>query len=153
MKNIKKIFSFMLFVFGMVFFSCNLITSFTETDENNVSSIIFDKNSLELSVGSMDIINVTVSSGNGQNKETVTWSYDENIISATTDNYSIVITGISAGTTVIKASCGDKSAQCALTVTADGNVTGIENPYVYVSSDYVNIAPGICFNLWRNFKR
>ena len=128
MKN-KEIFKFIsAFALAMFLFSCNLITSFTETDENNISSVVFDKNSLELSVGSMDIINVTVSSSNGQNKETVTWSYDENIISATTDNYSIVITGISAGTTVIKASCGDKSAQCALTVTADGNVTGIENP-------------------------
>lgn len=143
MKGTKKIFNLVsLFAFSMIFFSCHFFLSFTETEENKVNSVEFDKNSLELSVGSMDIINVTVSSTNGQNKETVTWSYDENIISATTDNYSIVITGINAGSTVIKASCGDKSAQCALTVVAEGEVTKVQNPYVYVSSDYVSIAPG-----------
>ena len=139
-KRILKIIS--VFSLAMNLFSCNFISSFTESEEDEVSSIVFDKNSLELSVGSMDIVNATVSSSKGQNKETVTWSYDENIISATTDNYSIVITAIKSGTTTVKASCGGKSAQCALTITADGNVTGIENPYVYVSSDYVSIAPG-----------
>ena len=143
MKGTKKIFNLVsLFAFSMIFFSCHFFLSFTETEENKVNSVEFDKNSLELSVGSMDIINVTVSSTNGQNKETVTWSYDENIISATTDNYSIVITGINAGSTVIKASCGDKSAQCALTVVSAGETSKADNPYVYVSSDYVSIAPG-----------
>lgn len=143
MRKIKRIFNLIsLFAISMIFFSCHFFTSFVETDENMVSSVVFDKNSLELSVGSMDIINVTVSSTKGQNNESVTWSYDENIISATTDNYSIVITGISAGTTIIKASCGDKIAQCALTVVAEGETTKVLNPYVYVSTDYVSIAPG-----------
>lgn len=143
MKGTKKIFNLIsLFAISMIFFSCHFFSSFTETEENKVNSVEFDKNSLELSVGSMDIINVTVFSTKGQNNESVTWSYDENIISATTDNYSIVITGISAGSTIIKASCGDKIAQCALTVVAEGETTKVQNPYVYVSSDYVSIAPG-----------
>ncbi len=143
MKTAGRILSLILLIaLGLGFFSCHFLSSFIETDENTVSSVEFDKNSLELSVGSMDIINVTISSTRGQNNETVAWSYDQNIISATADNYSIVITGISAGTTIIKASCGDKSAQCALTVVADGETTKVQNPYVYVSSDYVSIAPG-----------
>lgn len=143
MKGTKKIFKFIsLFAVSMNFFSCHFFASFTETEDNKVNSVDFDKNSLELSVGSMDIINISVSSTKGQNNESVTWSYDENIISATTDNYSIVITGISAGTTIIKASCGDKSAQCALTVVSEEETSKVQNPYVYVSSDYVSIAPG-----------
>ena len=143
MKNIKRTFNLVsLFVLSILFFSCHFFASVTETEDDKVNSVEFDKNSLELSVGAMDIINVTISSTKGQNNETVTWSYDENIISAATDNYSIVITGLSAGTTIIKASCGDKSAQCALTIVAEGEVTKVQNPYVYVSSDYVNIAPG-----------
>ncbi len=143
MRGTKRIFNFVsLFAISMILFSCHFFLSFTEVEENVVSSVEFDKNSLELSVGSMDIINVSVSSTQGQNKETVTWSYDENIISATADNYSIVITGLRAGTTIIKASCGDKSAQSALTVVSEGETIKIENPYVYVSSDYVSIAPG-----------
>lgn len=143
MKGIKKIFNLtLLFAVSMIFFSCHFFTSFTEIEENKVNSVEFDKNSLELSAGSMDIINVTISSTKGQNNESVTWSYDQDIISATTDNYSIVITGIRAGTTIIKASCGDKSAQCALTVVSEGEETKVNNPYVYVSSDYVSISPG-----------
>lgn len=143
MKETKRIFNFIsLLFFSMVFFSCHFVTSFTETDENKVGSVVFDKNSLELPVGSMDIINVTISSDQGQNKETVSWSYDDSIISVTADNYSIVITGIKAGTTIVKASCGDKSAQCALTVISEVESTKVENPYVYVSSDYLSISPG-----------
>ena len=141
--NVKNGFCFVpLFLFSLLFFSCHFFTSFIETEEHKVNSIEFDKYSLEMSVGSMDIINVTISSTFGQNKENVNWSYDESIISATKDNYSIVITAIKAGTTIIKASCGDKSTQCALTVSSNEAGTKIENPYVYVSSDYVNIAPG-----------
>ena len=143
MKGTKRVINIIsLFASGFIFFSCHFFASFTEIEENTIKSVEFDRNSLELSVGSMDIINVTVSSSKGQNKENVTWSYDENIISATTDNYSIVITGINAGSTVIKASCGDKSAQCALTVVSAGETSKVDNPYVYVSSDYVSIAPG-----------
>lgn len=143
MKLSGKTFNFILMFFFSMILSCNFFTSFSETDKNKntVNSIVFDKNALELSVGAMDIINVTIQSDNGQNKENVNWSYDNSIISATTDNYSIVITGIKPGTTTVKASCGGKSAQCALTVTADGDLR-IENPYVYVSSDYVNIELG-----------
>lgn len=143
MKGTKRIVNLIsLLPISMFFFSCYFFSTFIELEEHTVESVVFDKNSLELSVGAMDIINVTISSSKGQSIESVTWSYDEHIISAVTDNYSIVITGLSAGTTLIKASCGDKSAQCALTVVAEGEVTKVQNPYVYVSSDYVNIAPG-----------
>ena len=143
MKYIKRIINLIILsILSTIFFSCHFLTSFKEQEENVVNSVEFDKNSTELSVGSMDIINVKISSTKGQNKETVTWSYDKNIISATTDNYSIVITGLSEGTTIIKASCGNKFAQCALTVVAEGETIKVQNPYVYVSSDYVSITPG-----------
>lgn len=143
MKEIKTLFKFIfMLALSMTLSSCHFFASFSEGEDNKVNSVVFDKNSLELSVGAMDIINVAVSSTRGQNNETVTWSYDENIISATTDNYSIVITAISSGTTIIKASCGDKSAQCALTVTSEEETAKVQNPYVYVSADYVSIAPG-----------
>ena len=70
MKNIRRIFNLVsLFVVSMLFFSCHFFASFTETEDDKVNSVEFDKNSLEISVGAMDIINVTISSTKGQNNE------------------------------------------------------------------------------------
>lgn len=102
----------------------------------------FDRNSLELYVGSMDIINLTVDSSNGQQNESVSWEYDGSLVMAKTDNYSIVLTGIAEGFATVRASCGGKSVSCTLRILASDESFRIENPYVYVSSDFVSLEPG-----------
>ncbi len=102
----------------------------------------FDKNSLELYIGSMDIINLTVDSSNGQQNESVEWEFDDSLVMAKTDNYSIVLTGIREGSATVRATCGGKSVSCALRILAADESFRIENPYVYVSSDFMSLEPG-----------
>ncbi len=122
--------------------ACHFIDSFSPEDDEGVRSMGFDRNSLELYVGSMDIINLTVDSSRGQNNEGVNWEYDSSLVMAKCDNYSIVLTGIQEGTATVKAKCGGKSVSCALRVLSADETVRIENPYVYVSSDFVSLEPG-----------
>lgn len=126
----------------VLFSSCHFIDSFSPDENEGVRSMAFDKNSLELYVGSMDIINLTVDSSAGQKDESVAWEYDESLVMAKTDNYSIVLTGLREGASTVRATCGGKSVSCALRVLAADENYRIENPYVYVSSDFVSIEPG-----------
>lgn len=141
MRRISK-YLFLSILIMSLCLSCRFWASFKDEGQNNISSVTFDRNKLELSVGTMEIINVTVISDKGTNRETVSWSYDKKQISAVTDDYSIIITGTAPGTSVIKATCGNRTASCAITVQEAAGNTKVENPYVYVSSDYVSLSPG-----------
>ena len=122
--------------------ACHFIDSFSPEEGEGVKSMSFDRNSLELYVGSMDIINLAVDSPDGQNNESVVWEYDDSLVMAKTDNYSIVLTGVSEGASTVRAKCGGKVASCALRVLAAAEDFRIENPYIYVSSDFVSLEPG-----------
>lgn len=122
--------------------ACRFIDSFSPDDDRGVRHMSFDKNSLELYVGSMDIINLTVDSSNGQQNESVRWEYDDSLVMAKADNYSIVLTGIKEGSATVRATCGGKSVSCALRILAADESFRIENPYVYVSSDFVSLELG-----------
>ena len=91
--------------------SCHFFASFTEVPEVELN---FDKNTSSLSIGEMDIINLKASGL--QNEISITWEYDDSIIMAKTDNYSAVITGLKPGETTLKATCGQNSASCLITV-------------------------------------
>ena len=137
----KKRNIFLIVFAALIFSGCNFINSFDE-DEDDVKSISFDTNSMEMSVGEMDILNLMIDSSSGQNNVSVEWSYDEEIISGKADNYSIVITALKEGTTTLQAKCDGKTATCALRILKEGTVSKVENPYVYCSSDFVNVTPG-----------
>lgn len=140
----KRIFwkTMILSFMAMTLPACRFIDSFSPDDDRGVRSVSFDRNSLELYVGSMDIINLTVDSSNGQQNESVRWEYDDSLVMAKTDNYSIVLTGIKEGSATVRATCGGKSVSCALRILAADESFRIENPYVYVSSDFVSLEPG-----------
>ena len=101
MKNKVLNIFFILCLLSLSLTSCHFISSFSE---ESVIELSFDKNSLKLCIGEMDIINLTTS-GN-QNKASISWEYDNSIISAKTDNYSAVITALKPGETTLKAICG-----------------------------------------------
>ena len=133
----KKILNVFLFISILLSISsCHFISSFTEIPEVELS---FDKSTNDISIGEMDIVNLKTS-GN-QNQVSIKWEYDESVIMAKTDNYSAVITGLKPGTTTLKASCGPNSASCLITVSDTSYAVTISNPYVYASTDYVELKP------------
>ena len=80
-----------------------------------VTSITLDKTTLSLTVGAEETLTATVKPDNATDK-TVTWT-SSNTAVATVNNGKVK--GIKAGTAVITAKAGDKSAKCNVTVTAD----------------------------------
>lgn len=136
----KKLFNYILiFLLVTSSFSCHFISSFTGETNNDDIMLSFDKSKASVSMGAMDIINLTASQN--QNSASISWSYDESIISAKTDNYSAVITGLEPGTTTVTARCGSNSVSCVVTVSEDTYAVKVTNPYVYASQDYVCVKP------------
>ena len=117
--------------------SCTLVSSFMQSDEGVTLS--FDKDNASLSIGAMDVINLSVSKD--QSSKNISWSFDDTIISAKTDNYGAVITGLAPGKTKITASSEGSSASCYINVSSSTYIPKITSPYVYASSDYVDIKP------------
>lgn len=140
-----KIKSLLLFVFvsSLAFSACHFIDSFNDDEDDvDVRSVAFDKNAMEISVGSMDILNLSIDSSAVQGKLSVEWSYDASVISGSTDSYGIVITALQEGTTTIRAKCGGMTASCALRVISEEDESKGINPYVYCSEDFVGVNPG-----------
>lgn len=133
----KKLKSFVLFFIVVVYslISCKLASSFNDIN----LELMFDKDELNIDIGEVDLINLTVSEN--QNKESVIWEYDEEFIFAKTDSYSAIITAVKTGTTVIKAHCGNASVACVVNISDIKYKTEIVNPYVYASTDIVEIKP------------
>ena len=115
--------------------SCKLIASFEGVD----LELKFDKSELNIDIGEVDLINLTISEN--QNKESVIWEYDDEFIFAKTDSYSAIVTAVKTGTTVITAHCGNASVSCVINISDIKYTTKIVNPYVYASTDIVEIKP------------
>lgn len=134
----KKLFYGLFISLILMATGCSFVASFIEEEEDNIS-LSFDKNKTSVSMGAMDVINLTASEK--QNSANISWSYDDSIIFAKTDNYSAVITGLQPGTTTLTASCGSNSTSCIITVSSENYAVTITNPYVYTSSDFVSVSP------------
>lgn len=132
----KKFFLFLMTTFTILFCSC---TIGLDNDDDDVS-LKFDNSTLEISIGEMDIVNLSVS--DNQNSRSIEWSYDNSIISAKTDNYSAVITGLSAGKTTLTARTGGSYISCVVTVNSDVYAAQISDPYVYCSQDVIKVKTG-----------
>ncbi len=120
--------------------SCHFFESFDEEPSDD-TTLSFDKDNLSMLTGSMDTLSLTVS-GN-QSGAGLTWTYDEKVVRAVTDNYGVVLTGLSAGQTEIRATYNNNGAyaSCLVTVSGDSYKPVITNPYVYASRDYVSLSP------------
>lgn len=136
-----KLFFIFALTSAFAFYGCHFLDSFND-DEDDVKSVSFDKNSMEISAGSMDILNLSIDSSTAQGNLSVEWTYDASVISGSTDNYGIVITALQEGTTTIQAKCGGKTASCALRVLSEEDESKSINPYVYCSEDFVSVGPG-----------
>ncbi len=80
----------------------------------DVSSIALDRDNASVAVGGTFTLAATVLPENATDP-TVTWTSSDDSIATVSGG---VVTGVSAGTATITAAAGDKSATCAVTVTA-----------------------------------
>ena len=135
----KKYFTLILAALTLFFTGCHFIASFTDSVDDDNISLTLDKTKTSVSIGGMEVVNLTASKK--QNKANIQWLYDESVIFAKTDNYSAVITGLTSGTTTLTAICGSNSASCVINVSQDSYAVTITNPYVYASTDYVDVEP------------
>ncbi|MBQ6569197.1 MAG: Ig-like domain-containing protein [Clostridia bacterium] len=93
----------------------------------NVTSVTLNKSTLSLTVGQTSALTATVSPQNATNK-TVAWSTSDGSV-ATVSNGTV--TAVAAGTATITATADGKSAQCVVTVTAQGEPDLTEPPYPF----------------------
>ncbi|HAH61320.1 MAG TPA: hypothetical protein DCL73_04405 [Treponema sp.] len=117
---------FAAFIFAAVFTGCT--TSTDDTGSGNDSTVavtgVSISGSSSVATGSTITLSATVNPGNATNK-TVSWS-SGNTSRATVNSSTGTVTGVAAGTAVITATAGGKSATKTITVNAassDGTVT------------------------------
>jgi hypothetical protein len=129
-------------VFLAMLCACSFLTSFSDSGgDTDYGSLSVDSSSLSLSIGEMGIVNLKV--GNSQSSAPVSWEYDKSVVSASrSDQWGIVLKGVSAGSTPVRARCGSSTAVCIVTVGSSVYSADIENPYVYCSQDFVFASPG-----------
>lgn len=143
-----KLFKQFIFSIFLIFTSLTFIISckWQTLDEITEYPLLkFEKSKMSLTIGNVDYLNLSVSEN--QNSCTINWDYDPEIINVSCDNYGAIITGLKSGSTTITASCGNNSATCLIKVLDEHYSVTIENPYVYASTDVVNVKPGETYKL------
>jgi hypothetical protein len=126
---------------GALFSNCSLINSF-EPGDFTADSLSFNKTAVSLPYGSMDMLSLKVEPASAQAGAGVAWEFDEAVISGQADNFSLIMTGIKAGETIVRARAYGKTAVCVVTVLPGPGETAPANPYVYSSTEYIEVAPG-----------
>lgn len=120
---------------------CKFLSSIDDDDdEPEFGTLSLDASEVSLDIGSMEIVKASLSKN--QNKATVEWEYDGAIVSGVADSYGIVLTGLAAGQTTLTASCAGQKKSCVVTVSDVRHKAEVENPYIYASSDVVNVVVG-----------
>ena len=111
----------------------NCTADCTVTVSVDVESVSLDITTLSLSVGESATLTATVKPDNASDKNVV-WTSSDNSV-ATVSNGKV--TAVKAGTATVKATCGGKTAECVVTVTA--KVTGVKlntSSIMLMSGDY-----------------
>ena len=98
-----------------------------------VTSISLQKNSLDLKVGQMTPLGISITPASASGNP-VTWSYDKEIISIQEISAGAVITGLKEGQTTLMASCGGKSAACIIKVSGYTQ-EALQNVEPYITSN------------------
>lgn len=120
---------------------CKFLSSIDEDDDGvDFGTLSLDASEVSLDIGSMEIVKASLSQN--QNKATVKWDYDGTIVSGVADSYGIVLTGLASGQTTLTATCAGQKKSCVVTVSNVRHKAEVENPYIYTSSDVVNVTVG-----------
>jgi hypothetical protein len=138
----KKGFLFSLWVMGIAFVSCNFFASLSP-EGYRLSSFTLSKNSISMPAGAMDMLSVSVDPPGVQDDLAIEWSYDSSVIEVRRDNYTLVITGLKTGETILRGTAeGVTSSACVVSITEGSREPVITNPYVYSNTEIVFISPG-----------
>ena len=142
----QKIVVFFALIFSLNFTSCTFFNTVKEAVgekdyDAEITAVTLKSNTLSINRNESEYLTCTLTPSTHQNKCSVSWSYDEDYISVTSDKYGAIITGKKVGSTYIKASCNGIIATCLLSITADGEViTGSQ--YIYSNYSVVEMQPG-----------
>ncbi|MBP3607580.1 MAG: hypothetical protein J6J11_04615, partial [Treponema sp.] len=128
-----------LLVIGCKFFG-DVTGTITENYDSKITSVTFDKSTLNINVSDSDYIKLTLNPSANQGKCNVSWEYDKEYLSIKQDNFGAVITGLKAGSTYIKAKCNGIVATCLISVISNGDDVE-ENPYIYSNYSVVELKP------------
>lgn len=130
--------------------SCSFFASMKDDEpsknsEVSISSLAVGKSTLEIKVGAMDYISVSVKPQSVQKNVSLSWTYDKSIIECdTSSNWGVTIKGLAEGQTSLKCSYGGYDATCLITVS--GYEEGYEittDPYIYSNTQILQTSPGV----------
>jgi len=147
MKKLSNI--ILMAMLALVLAGCNLLTMFNDTVSDitdsdhtkDITALSFDCTTKSVNVGESEYIKLSISPEKYQNKCSVAWDFDSSMIKIQADNYGVVVSGVAAGGTYIKATCNGIVATCLLSVIATGD-DAAENPYIYSNYSVVELQPG-----------
>ena len=107
-----------------------------------VSSVTLQKGSLSIKVGQMQHLGVSISPASARG-QTVTWTYNKEIISLEQISGGAVITGLKEGQTTLIAECGGQSAACIINVSGytEEALQNVE-PYITSSQSILQLSKG-----------
>lgn len=116
-----------------------------EDDEINYDSLVtavkLSASGLKVKSGDSEYLRLSLTPAEHQGKCHVRWEYDQSMIAVQGDNFGAVISGVSGGSTYIKASCNGIVATCMVTVEADGKEITTD-PYIYSNFSVIELQPG-----------
>ena len=129
--------------------SCKFFSSFKDDDDTTpsitIDSLAVAKSTLNMKVGSMDYIAISVKPQKEQKNIKLDWSYDKSIIECdTTSNWGVTIKALKEGQTNLKCSYGGYDATCLITVSGyEQGYEAVVEPYIYSNTSILQTAPGV----------
>ena len=142
----KSIFLFISFI-TMFFMSCNFFTSLSEDIEPKIeiTNLSLSKTNLEVSVGNMDYVSVSIKPNGVQKDIILDWKYDETIIDCdSSSSWGFTFKAIKEGQTTLRCSYNGYEASCLITVSGySDNYEATTEPYIYSNTSILQTSPGI----------
>ena len=142
----KSIFLFISFI-TMFFMSCNFFTSLSEDIEPKIeiTNLSLSKTNLEVSVGNMDYVSVSIKPNGVQKDIILDWKYDETIIDCdSSSSWGFTFKAIKEGQTTLRCSYNGYEASCLITVSGySDNYEATTEPYIYSNTSILQTGPGI----------
>lgn len=142
----KSIFLFISLI-TMFFMSCNFFTSLSEDIEPKIeiTNLSLSKTNLEVSVGNMDYVSVSIKPNGVQKDIILDWKYDETIINCdSSSSWGFTFKAIKEGQTTLRCSYNGYEASCLITVSGySNNYEATTEPYIYSNTSILQTGPGI----------
>ena len=95
-KKINFLFLFLSLLLSSCKFFDDVTDAVTENYDSRITSVTFDKTTLNVNVSDSDYVKLTLNPSEYQGKCNVLWEYDKEYLSIKQDNFGAVITGISS---------------------------------------------------------